>query len=225
MDPIYSRILLATDLGPQSLYIGHQALKFRKMCHAQLHVIHAIEPPLTNVAHFSERDQEIDKLQAATSKSLGALCAKLMIPTAEQMIRVGKPQDVILQACQQHHCDLIIVGSHGVGGYTHNLGSTAHNLLETSFCDILIVQVIHLQEHIEKQTPPLEFVWDLPHELLFQKPNPFRAAQVKGGSAQGFGDLIERGPRPTHHPASTPYQGGTRKRTSEEEDENEEKSD
>ncbi len=220
VDNIYTRILFATDLGPQSLYIGQHALKISKLCKAECVVLHVIEPPVTYTADFAEREKLVKKVQTAAQKSLGALGAQLGIVSSEQLIRVGLPQEEILAYSIKHQCDLIVVGSHGIGGYTHSLGSTAHHLTGEAHCDVLIVQVSHLQKEIEANPPSGLYLWQAPMDDKPKAPSVSKGSKW-GGSEKGFGDEVRRGPRPGIRPPGTPYKGGTRKRTSEENDSDE----
>lgn len=204
---IYSKILYATDLGPQSLYIAEQALALSQLCKASLFVLHVIEPPLLGGADFSQREKAIAQKQQLAQKSLQDLCARLQVPLNHQLITVGEGQADILQVAKEQQCDLIVVGSHGVGGYLHALGSTAHHIITHAHCNVLIVQVSYLKEVIEKTVQNTqEYSWETTKKMGEE-------LKVKGpsfGSLKGFGDEIKRGPRLSPRPPGSPYRGGTR---------------
>lgn len=214
---VYSNILFATDCGPQSLYIGQHAIKLGKICQATVQILHVVEPPMTYTANFSLHEKQIDETKTHASKSLHALCTQLELGIERSLIVIGSPQATILEISIKHKCDLIVIGSHGVGGYTHALGSTAHSLLENAHCDVLIVQVSHL-EHAVKSAIPGEFLWQR-QEL----PSP-HLNSPRYGSEKGFGEVVKRGPRLTNRPYNSPYKGGTRTRTSEDESDPQNKS-
>lgn len=217
MPIVYENMLFATDLGPQSLYIGQQALALSQLCGAKLSVIHVIEPPVTYTTEFAKHDTQLEQAKLKAKDSLQALGNQLTILQQNQMLEVGIPQEEILAASIHHHCDLIIVGSHGIGGYTHLLGSTAHHLLENAPCNVLIVQVSQLEKMIQKTLPKEAFLWQQPqlYDILKkgQKPPQY-------GSIHGFGEVVRRGPHPSKRPGNIPYKGGTRTRTSEESNDN-----
>ncbi|MBS0290372.1 MAG: universal stress protein [Proteobacteria bacterium] len=215
MGTVYQRIILATDLGPQSLYIGHQAKKLTHACQANLMVLHVIEPPMTYTVHFADREIALNKAQEMAMKSLNALCEQLDVPFNQQTLRIGSPQDAILDVSQKHQCDLIVVGSHGIGGYTHSLGSTAHHLLNHAHCDVLTIQVSHLQKHIEA-APAGRYLWQISKPSVNSLLKNIPQAPKFGGSKHGFGEEIRRGPRPSMRPRAAPYHGGTRKTKEEE---------
>ncbi len=204
---IYSKILYATDLGPQSLYIAEQALALSQLCEASMLVLHVIEPPLMGVADFSQREKAIAQKQQLAQKSVQDLCQHLQVPAKQQFIRVGEGQADILQVAKEEQCDLIVVGSHGVGGYMHALGSTAHHIITHAHCNVLIVQVTYLKEVIEKTVKRSgEHLWETTKKtgdkLGFTGPSY--------GSKKGFGDEVKRGPRLSPRPPGSPYRGGTR---------------
>lgn len=217
MESLYTKILFATDLGPQSLYIGEQAKKLSQICQAKLYIMHVIEPPITYTAHFSEHENEVKKLKENAKKSLSALSKELELQPDDQILCLGRPQEEILAQHHKKQCDLIVVGSHGIGGYMHALGSTAHHLLNEAQSDVLIVQVKHLQKEIEMTAPSNKaYLWQSCHS---------QKQSIRGqysGSEKGFGEEVKRGPRLSKRPPGSPYHGGTRTRKPEEDDSNHE---
>ncbi len=217
MDKLYQRIIFATDLGPQSLYIANHAVKLSRLCQASLIALHVVEPPMTYTVQFHERDENLKAATDNAAVSLKALCEKLASPEIVQIIQVGAPQDQILALSIQHDCDLIIVGSHGVGGYSHALGSTAHHLQNESHCDLLTVQVRHLQKVIGNQAPSGRYLWQLLDENKIA--NTSSRKDPTYGSAHGFGEQVHSGPRLSPRPPGAPYRGGSRKdKTDKDED-------
>lgn len=198
---MYSRIIFATDLGPQSLYIAEQALSLSLLCKAQLWVLHVIEPPLAELTDFAGREAAIEKKKFLAQKSLQDLCRQLSVEKDRQLLAMGEAQVEILSVAKEQQCDLIVLGSHGVGGYTHALGSTAQHIIVNAHCNVLVVQVSHLKDIIEKTVPnPKEHPWQIP-----------QITTPTYGSKKGFGGEVKRGPRLSPRPGGSPYRGGTRK--------------
>lgn len=205
---MYSRIIFATDLGPQSLYIAEQALSLSQLCKAQLSVLHVIEPPLAELSDFAGREAAIEKKKLLAQKSLEDLCRQLSVEKDRQLLTIGEGQVEILSVAKEQQCDLIVLGSHGVGGYTHALGSTAQHIIVNAHCNVLVVQVSHLKDIIEKTVPnPKGHPWQIPQiateKIGFSGPS--------FGSKKGFGGEVKRGPRLSPRPGGSPYRGGTRK--------------
>ncbi|HRE31291.1 MAG TPA: hypothetical protein PLD88_04890, partial [Candidatus Berkiella sp.] len=91
-------------------------------------------------------------------------------------------------------------------------GSTAHHVITYAHCNVLIVQVAHLKELIEKT-------------ILHPKAHPWQTPKTWENLrfSSGFGEEVKRGPRLSPRPPGSPYRGGTRK--SEDDLESDEKSD
>ncbi len=203
---MYSRMIFATDLGPQSLYIAEQALALSKLCQGELLLLHVVEPPLADTSDFSQREKMIQQKQSSAKQSLSDMCLELGLNESQQFLSLGEGQVEILRVAKEKQCDLIVVGSHGVGGYTHALGSTAQYIITHAHCNVLVVQVSHLKDIIEKTMPKATaHPWQIPEissGKLFEGPT--------FGSKKGFGGEVKRGPRLSPRPGGTPYRGGTR---------------
>ncbi|MGE3319203.1 MAG: universal stress protein [Candidatus Berkiella sp.] len=211
---MYSKILFATDLGPQSLYIAEQAATLAQLCQGTLLALHVVEPPLAGLSDFTAREKAIQQKKEVAEQSLHDLCLQVGVSEDHQFIMVGEGQSLILKVAKQEQCDLIVLGSHGVGGYTHAMGSTAQHIIVNAHCNTLVVQVSHLKDIIEKTVPKANaHPWQLPHI-----PDHIRPKGPSYGSKKGFGEEVKRGPRLSPRPGSAPYRGGTRQ-AEEDEDE------
>lgn len=207
---IYQNILLATDLGPQSVYILKKAVTLRKLTDANLSVLHVLEPPVTYTAHFAEREQMLEKSKKAAEASLAALCALSNDNKLSYQLVVGAVQQMILETVDNLQSDLVIMGSHGVGGYFHALGSTVRSLMPALSSDLLVVQVKALEKIIAQHPPqPGHFLWQ-PYVDLSKSQTAERQSPKLSGSQKGFGDVVKKGPRKSMRPPGSPYHGGTR---------------
>ena len=74
-------------------------------------------------------------------KQLKELAEKLKLPEAECLVELGTPKAGILKAVQEHDIDLVVVGSHGLGGVDTLLGSTADTILHKSPVDVFVVRL------------------------------------------------------------------------------------
>lgn len=210
MSGFYKKVLCATDLGQQSLYVAKRALKMAELNQAACLFLHVIEPPIAYVAEFNQREKLLQKNKEAAQQSIASFCVALNQRSIPQLVVVGTPESEIIRVAYEQQCDLIILGSHGVGGYTHLLGSTAQGVMREAYSDTLIVQVSHLQDVLEKIVPQQgQYLWELPkigeHPAFDLKTGPRYSS-----SEHGFGEVVKRGPRLTNRPAKSPYKGGTR---------------
>lgn len=205
---VYKKILTALDLGPQSLFIAQKTIQLASPIDATVFFLHVIEPPMTYTVDFSSHDEKIEKDQILSENSLKALCEKIDFPKSQGLTAIGKPQDEILKIASIEKCDLIVTGSHGIGGYTHQLGSTAHHIISYAHCDVMIVQVSHLQNQMQP-SPNTNFLWDNTiSQAVNSKIKPRVQMPPHGGSLHGFGENVSRGPRLVYRPSGFPYKGG-----------------
>lgn len=222
---VYKHILVSVDLGPQSLYIGIRAFELAASFNAKLTCLHTIEPPLSYTLDFSKREKIIEKNRQLADKSLKALVEQLKAHQPKSaslcntMISMGSPQAQILEAALRENCDLIMLGSHGIGGYTHLLGSTAHHILSHAHCDTLIVQVSQLEKFIKEQ-PSQHYLWENQPINIPQTEKGRFENTPQHGSKLGWGEDIRRGPRLLNRPSTSPYKGGQRRSETQDNEDN-----
>ena len=60
---------------------------------------------------------------------------------AEHKMLFGRPADMIHMYAAEHHCDLIVAGSHGHTGVKALLGSTARAIFNGASCDVYSVRL------------------------------------------------------------------------------------
>ena len=138
-------ILLAVDFSKDSEFIGRRAIDLAKSCGAKLFLVHVV---VDLKSHFYNRiimsslddDVEGQMIDSAT-RQLRELAEKLDLPEAECLVEIGTPKTGILKAVQEHDIDLVVVGSHGLGGVDTLLGSTADTILHKSPVDVFVVRL------------------------------------------------------------------------------------
>jgi nucleotide-binding universal stress UspA family protein len=68
-------------------------------------------------------------------------------------VRDGDPVDVLLAAVEDEHADLLVVGSHGVGGRPElALGSTSLHVLQAARVPVLVVPATARPVHLRRAT-------------------------------------------------------------------------
>ncbi len=143
--PDIKRILLAVDFSGDSEFIGTRAIELAKKYDAELLLIHVV---VDLKAHWYERillsslsEDVEEQLVGSARRQLKELAAKLGIPAARCLVELGSPKAGILKAVKEHDVDLIVVGSHGLGGVDALLGSTADSILHRSPVDVFVVRL------------------------------------------------------------------------------------
>ena len=138
-------ILLAVDFSKDSEFIGRRGIDLAKRYGAKLFLTHVV---IELKSHFFPRfcvsslsdDVERQMIDSA-NKQLKELAQQLDLPEAECLVELGTPKAGILKVVQEYDIDLIVVGSHGLGGVDTLLGSTADSILHKSPVDVFVVRL------------------------------------------------------------------------------------
>lgn len=137
---MYHNILHCTDLCENHFQMCQQAVTIAQHFSAKLFLLHVIEPPpslqLAQGLGFAEFDYPV-KEDAITVMSV--LGDALNIPLEQQFVEVGSIKSHILQKLEELQCSLLIIGSH-TPKLPAILSNTAHEVISSAGCDVLIVR-------------------------------------------------------------------------------------
>jgi len=143
--PGCKRILLAVDFSQDSEFIGKRAIELAEKFGAELFLVHVV---VDLKGHLFQRlimsslsDDVQEQMTDSAKKQLRELAGKLDVANAACLVELGPPKTGILKAVKEHDIDLIVVGSHGVGGVDMLLGSTADTILQKSPVDVFVVRL------------------------------------------------------------------------------------
>lgn len=154
------RILLAIDDSKFSEGAVETVIEQRRPHSTEVRVLHVVEPPpllvarvggyepaLQNASEFQKQHAEV--LVAKTAELLRA--RSLKVTTA---VEVGDPKSQILDAAEEWHADLIVLGSHGRKGLNRFLmGSVSEAVARHACCSVEIVRICPANVINKKQTP------------------------------------------------------------------------
>jgi YjbE family integral membrane protein len=140
-------LLLAVDGSEGSAHAVRQALSLRAQLRdpgaLALHVVNVQRPVSGDVASFvatqtlQEYHKERGDLALAAARTALAAAG---VPYTEHT-RVGTPGPLIAELAQAHGCDLIVMGTRGLGGHTAALvGSVAQSVLEHAKVPVLLAK-------------------------------------------------------------------------------------
>lgn len=142
------RILWPTDFSAHSLRGGRYARGLCRLFGAELHVIHAIPPPLTPDASLlmpadipppcSETE-----LFEASKRGLTELVRRHFgdEPRVVTNVTFGNPWPTVCKYAKDNNIQLIVVTTHGRTGLGHVLiGSTAERIVQHARCPVLVVK-------------------------------------------------------------------------------------
>jgi nucleotide-binding universal stress UspA family protein len=165
------RILFATDLSENARQALAYAVSLANLYKAGIVIVHAMEDsPGMDAAIGSHLGQERwaqiqrENEQAARETIIGkrrdenpevkeALKTIFRDATADMenqsflledmVVKRGLPVDVILEAVEVFHCDLIVIGTQSRGGFQQMvMGSTAQKVLKRSRVPVLVVPLV-----------------------------------------------------------------------------------
>jgi nucleotide-binding universal stress UspA family protein len=141
------RLLVPTDFSPTSGIAFNYALDMAAREKASLHLLHVIEDASFAAAYpdglYVEFPGMREQLTGEAQKRLDAVadaCAAAEVEVTTQVL-VGRPSECITGEANTRGSDLIVMGTHGRGGFAHlMLGSVAERVLRTAQCPVLIVR-------------------------------------------------------------------------------------
>ncbi len=140
----FSNILVAydgSDLGEKAL---DSAIKLAESDGlARIHVIHVVSP-LTYSYEYLNADEINEGIRSHGHEILGNAENKLSKSKNDQFktcLLEGRPSDRILEYAQDYHCNLIVMGSRGLGSIKEFfLGSVSHDIVQRSSIPVFIVK-------------------------------------------------------------------------------------
>src|SRR5215510_4034769 len=130
----FSKILYATDYSKASARALDQAVALTKQNHAELLVLHVIDPVTPYVA-----GEDIGGAELYMRKLMEKL-RKLRVNAKSLLVR-GTAQEQIVKAAKGRRANLIVIGTHGRTGLSKLLmGSVANKVVSTAHCPVLTVR-------------------------------------------------------------------------------------
>lgn len=140
----YKHILLAVDFSDATGPLLVRAGALRKLCSADLSMVHVIEPIVIDPSYDVFPAIPLGLEQEAVEKAqqqLTRLGAPLGVPAERCHVLLGSTKTEVLRCASEQGVDLIVVGSHGRHGVAILLGSTANAILHGAPCDVLAVRI------------------------------------------------------------------------------------
>lgn len=142
-----SKLLYPTDFSELSLHALKYAREFAEQFNAQLHCLHVVDESQQYWAALGPEAAPviapIDDVVASANGQMQAfadahLVGLKFLPVAS--VVTGRPFVEIIRYAQEITCDLIVLATHGRGGFMHALlGSTAEKVVRKSPCPVLTV--------------------------------------------------------------------------------------
>jgi universal stress protein A len=144
---IIKRILCPTDFSDAAQDAFHYADRLAQAMEAEVVLAHAFDTPaeLNITGQTKPADPHVqEKIDAIKSQYDSVKVTRLL--------HAGSPGEVICWLATSHHCDLIVMGTHGRTGLKHLLvGSVAEYVMRHSHCPVLTLRKPHVNEPPPKE--------------------------------------------------------------------------
>ena len=142
-----TRILCPTDFSEVSTKAEAYATSLASRYGAALHLLH-VDPPTPVMAPYGEMPVDIrlfedQRQQAEHDLAAARDRARAAGVAADASIRGGYPAREVLEVADREHSDLIVLGTHGRGGFEHLLlGSVAEKVMRKAPCPVMVVPAL-----------------------------------------------------------------------------------
>jgi universal stress protein A len=137
-------ILHPTDFSVRAAYALHIAADLARQNQATLLVLHVAE---TLGAENVTYGEATSKLEPETYRQRLEQQLRQRVPephsvSVQYLLAAGEPAHEISRAAEEHACDLIVMGTHGVGGLSRLLaGSIAEHVIRLAPCPVLVCKL------------------------------------------------------------------------------------
>lgn len=139
---VLRRILVALDASPRAPDVLAAAADLARHFDAEVLLLRVVfvPPEFPPAAHVSHGDELVEHLDEVAHSSLDELCHVVHdVRIAERIVRHGQPAAVILATAKELDVDLVVIGSHGFGGWDRILGTTAARVANLADRSVLVV--------------------------------------------------------------------------------------
>jgi len=160
------KIAFATDLGVLGPYVLCHALEISKQFDAKVDIVHIIEPmgvfaesildiflPPEDLDHLRKEGVQ-DVMQTIKERISDTMTSEFTTDDDESFLGEisvvrGQPAESILQYVDDHHIDMIVMGTHGEHGeMMGGLGSVASKVLKRSSVPVLMVPLTRVTNQL-----------------------------------------------------------------------------
>lgn len=135
------RILCPVDLSDISGHALQHAMLLGKWYDAPVTTLHVTGPVVLPAADFAVVRLPPSAADIAETRARVTACLESAgVPDSNVIVETGEPVDQILEHAKTLPADLVVIGTHGVGGFQHLvLGSTTEKVLRKATCPVLTV--------------------------------------------------------------------------------------
>lgn len=142
----YRRMLLAVDLAPASVLVGHRAREVAAALGAELRIVHALEP-LPLVARIPPEPvgatllaSQAELVEIARER-IGALARELGVPEERTQVVLGAIKSQIVRAAVDQKADFLVLGSDQLHRLAFLIAPTEDVVIHRAPCEVLAVRI------------------------------------------------------------------------------------
>lgn len=145
MHPGFRSILVALDFSDSSARVLEYAGLLAERFGASLRLLHVVEDPMVaaawSEAYAFDATELRDRLKADAEAQIASAAALVAsVPVTTEVV-IGSPAKTIVQKTGEPGTDLVVLGTHGRGGFTHFVvGSVAERVVRGAACPVLTVR-------------------------------------------------------------------------------------
>jgi nucleotide-binding universal stress UspA family protein len=148
------KILVPTDFSETAENALKVAAQLAKTYGSEIYLLHLLELPLQEVdamSTFSDLPEAMFFMKLAHQK-LDTLMASDYLEGLKVHVTIKPDNDFsgIIEKCQEHRIDMIVMGSHGTSGLKELfIGSNAEKVVRTSDIPVLVIKKNHEDFHVD----------------------------------------------------------------------------
>lgn len=144
---VMKKVLLATDFSECAKTAEEYAAAFADQFQTELHVLHVVvDTSLMATEYGASLSLAPDYLEQIKNEAKRSI-EKILVESVKRggpgisVIREGNPPLEVVKYASEHDIDLIVIGTHGRGGFMHLLlGSCAEKVVRKAQCPVLTVR-------------------------------------------------------------------------------------
>ena len=145
MTRAFTKILMATDFGPESDVALRSCVSLARQLGASIHLLHVVTDPMltVNTPELYGIDWEglRNDIVQHSRESLETAAAALRDLRIATEVVVGSPAETISRRAADIGADFIVMGTHGRGGLGHLfMGSVAERVIRLASCPVMTVR-------------------------------------------------------------------------------------
>lgn len=139
---MYDTILVPTDGSEVSMRAAREAFDLAHEFDSTVHVLYVVDESagtmLLSGSRMATVLEELEEKGAAAVAEVAELSDDVEVRT--DVVRGTRVGTAILDYARGNDVDLVVMGSHGMGGLERLLGSTTQRVLVDSGCPVLVVE-------------------------------------------------------------------------------------